>query len=319
MNWRKIILSAFAAFLMLCLTACGGAKQVTKNGFWFDTYVTMTVYGSEETIEKAVGICEHYDLLLDRFDERSDIFKINNAHGASVTVDKDTAEIIALGLYYSELSDGIFDITCGAETSLWNFNDENAIIPDEQTRNNAVKLVDYTQVKIDGCSVTVPDGVQLDLGGIAKGYVADKIVEMLKENGVSNALLSLGGNIYSMGSKSGENWRIGIKSPDGGFAGVYAPDKDISVVTSGDYERYFIRDGIRYHHILDLKNAMPAQTDVRSVTILSPSSAKCDALSTICFVLGSERATELIKSMDDTEAIFILADGSMIQTRNVLK
>lgn len=321
---NKIISVLMCVVILLAVmtnTACTMPEQPQSvEGFYFDTYISVTIYGgNKKTLDKVLDICSRYDSLLDKYDKNSDIYKINNSDGHKVSVDPDVIEIIELGLYYSEISGGVFDITCGSATSLWDFNAEKPEIPDENARNQAVKLIDYTAVEIIGNEVFVPNGVQLDLGGIAKGFVADKIAEFLEKSGVEDALIDLGGNIYALGDKLGASWRIGIKAPDNsGYIGTVETSAKTSIVTSGDYERCFVIDSVRYHHILDLKTAMPAITDIRSVTIISESSAQGDALSTICFVLGYEKASDLLAQIDGAEAVFVLDDGTVVETASIL-
>ena len=162
----------------------------------------------------------------------------------------------------------------------------------------------------------------MDLGGIAKGYTADKVKEFLMEEDVDSAIINLGGNILAFGGKPSENgeilpFQIGVSEPtDRENAGImgYFTARDASVVTSGNYERYFEEGGVRYHHILDSETGYPAETGLDSVTILSEKSVDGDALSTTCFVLGLERAMELIESIPDTEAVFITSDGETVMT-----
>ena len=319
-RWCSVLLISALILSLAVLPSCTMPQSsISRSGFYFDTYISVTVFGDEETLDGVFELCAKYDRLLDRYDENSDIYKINNSHGTEVEVAPEVLEIINLAIYYSQMSEGVFDLTCGSATILWDFNSENAKIPDEQARNDAVKLIDYTSVKVNENKVFVPDGVQLDLGGIAKGFVADKIVEFLVENGVEDALIDLGGNILALGDKNGSPWRIGIKYPDSSdYVGAVKSSERMSVVTSGDYERYFEIDSVRYHHILDTDTAMPAVTDVRSVTILSQSSAQGDALSTICFILGYEAASELVSGIDGVEAVFVLDDGRVIQTADIL-
>lgn len=315
---KKIAALILCAALVLCvITGCTNeAVPLSAQGFYFNTYIKITVYSDDEAVlDGAVDICEKLDRLLDKNKETSDIYRINHAHGQPVEVDKLTADVIEKGMYYSELSGGIFDITCGSATALWDFTSGSDIIPDEDARNAAAALIDYRNVVIDNNTVAVPDGVMLDLGGIAKGYAADMITEYFEQNGVRDALISLGGNVCTMGDKQGRPWQIGIQSPySSQQLDVIEISGKRSVVSSGDYERCFEKDGVRYHHILDLATAMPAQSDIRSVTILSESSVMGDALSTICFILGYQRANELIEKTEGVEAIFALSDGSVIYT-----
>lgn len=209
---------------------------------------------------------------------------------------------------------GKFDITL-LPVSLWDFNGENPRVPDEAELKEALKYVDYTLVKVEGNSVTVPKGVQIDLGAIAKGYIADKMAEYLKKEGVSSAILDLGGNIYALGDKRGENWKIGIRSPfDPGEQIGYTEVKDKTVVTSGVYERCFKKDGKLYHHILNTENGMPVDNGVASVTIIAQSSADADALSTLCFALGKDKGLEVLNNTEGVCGIFVMTGGEIFKS-----
>ena len=175
-------------------------------------------------------------------------------------------------------------------------------------------MVDYRNLSIDGRIVTLKKG-SVDLGGIAKGYIADRVAAVLKEQGVRSALVDLGGNIVTVGNKAGQPFRIGIKDPaDPASLCAVLDGQDVSIVTSGIYERGFDQDGVRYHHLLDPATGMPVQNTLASVTVVCKNSADADALSTACFVMGEEQGIALIESLSDTEALFIRRDGEIRST-----
>lgn len=321
MTLRKLVSLALILLTLISLSACGEEACLTQTGFYFDTIVTISVYDGEreDALAQAIELCRYYDVLLDRNDPVGDIYAINHAGGAPVMVCEDTAELIALGLEYSAMSGGLFDITCGAVTSLWDFSAENPQLPSQDKLAAALATVDYTCVRLDGCTVTVPAGCMIELGGIAKGFIADKLNEMLDSFGVTKAIINLGGNIYAKGSsQDGEPWRIGVQSPfDQSEYACIAELDDCSAVTSGTYQRCFELDGTRYHHILSTQTGMPVDSDLASATIIARSSASCDALSTICMLLGYEQARTLIDSTEGVQAIFVLSDGTVIHTDGV--
>ena len=188
-------------------------------------------------------------------------------------------------------------------------------MPDAGAISAALARVDWTKVSVDGNVVTLPAGMGLDLGGIAKGYIADKLREYLSENGVDSALINLGGNVLTLGGKpDGSNFTIGVQKPFGQNSDILGACrlKGMSVVTSGIYERYFVEDDRLYHHILDTKTGYPVENELYSVTIISPTSTDGDALSTICFAFGSEDGMALIETLDGIECVYCLSDGTLL-------
>ena len=248
--------------------------------------------------------------------ETSEISKINNADGEPVSVSDDTAELIEKGIEYGEISGGLFDITIAPASGLWNFTDnEDKTLPDPDELAEAVSHIDYRCVHVDGNTVVLTDPeAQIDLGGIAKGYIADRLKEYLEGEGIEHALIDLGGNMLALGGRyDGTDFRIGLQKPfaETGTAMAALSINDQSVVTSGDYERYFEKDGVIYHHILAPSTGYPVQNDLDQVTIISERSVDGDALSTTCFAMGLEDGMELIRSLDGVEAIFVTKDGEI--------
>lgn len=286
-------------------------------GFYFDTVITLTAYCDESLLKEALERCEYYENTLSKTIEGSDVWNINHAEGQPVTVSDDTIKLLEMALRVSELSDGAFDVTIAPVTALWDFTGGTTVLPDADAIAEAIELVDYTKVQIDGNQVTIPAGHMIDLGGIAKGYIADELSAFLREKGVQSAMLNLGGNVITIGTKpDGTAWRIGIQNPQGSRDDSILAISvvDSTVVTSGNYERYFELDGVRYHHLLDPKTGYPANNGLASVTILTESSMYADALSTASFVLGLDAGRELINSLDGVEAIFITNDLEIFYT-----
>ena len=288
-------------------------------------------------ITDAFKVCTEYENMLSKTREGSDIDRINKAGGVPVTVRDETIEVIKKGIRFGELSGGAFDITIGKATDLWDFHDgegghEGGTIPDSEALISAVSHINYKNINIDGNKVGLSDPeTEINLGGIAKGYIADKVAEYLESRGVVSAIVDLGGNIVAMGGKSPQlvvsvddagdatdeqaEFKVGIKDPvaeDGSLLGI-VPCKNKTVVTSGTYERYFEKDGVKYHHILDVSTGYPVDTDVLSVTIISDrgNSADCDGLSTTCLALGMEKGMELVRSLEGFEAVFVDIDGNV--------
>ncbi|GHU41274.1 FAD:protein FMN transferase [Clostridia bacterium] len=312
--------------LILCLislSSCQGNfsrntdSPITKTGFFFDTVIQITIYDrSQETLlDDCMDMAAKYEHLFSRTVTDSDTYRINQAKGSPVTVSADTINILQIAANYSRLSGGAFDLSIGAVSSLWDFKSGKGILPNPEDVARATETVSSLQIHILGDSVTLdnPDA-QLDLGAIAKGYVADRMKDYLLSKGLSEGIINLGGNVLALGAKKdGSAYRIGIQKPFApeGTSMLVVEVTDQTVVTSGVYERYFEKDGVIYHHILDPKTGYPISNDLLAVTIICPLSVDGDCLSTTCFALGLEKGMELIESLPDTEAIFVKTDESL--------
>lgn len=284
------------------------------TGTYFDTVVQLEVWGADtEIMDHCKELCENYEQLLSTTIETSEISKINQAAGQPVEISDETADLIQKGIEYSKLSGGKFDITIASASELWDFHDNgNETIPTEEQLKEAVSHINYKNIELDHNTVTLKDPeAKIDLGGIAKGYIADKLKEYLQSEGIEHAWLNLGGNVLTLGNKpDGSSFRIGLQKPfsqSGEILGIL-PVSDQSVVTSGNYERYFEKDGVIYHHILDPSTGYPIQNNLYQVTVISDQSVDGDALSTTCYALGLEVGMKLIQSLDGVEAIFVTDD-----------
>ena len=329
---RLIILTTL---ILILLAGCDSNKKennntgapISKNAFKLNTVISITIYDSqdESLLDGAMAICDKYEQIYSRTLETSELYRLN--HGLLQTVKEkqntflisdELADILEAGLYYSNLSNGAFDITVAPITSLWNFISTNSVVPNKQTIEKALEAVGYRYMSLDGNTVTFEKNkMGIDLGAIAKGYIADRIKDYLLEQGVKSAMINLGGNVLAVGVKpAGKAFKIGIQKPFADRNEIVATMeiKDMSVVSSGIYERYFIKDGILYHHILDPTTGYSYQNNLISVTIISPKSVDGDGLSTSCFALGLEKGMELIESLEDTYAIFITEDYSLHYT-----
>ena len=297
-------------------TALADAETSSITLFVFDTVVQISAQCSKELLDSVSERCTYFENKFSRTIEGSDIWNINNARGATVEVASETAECIKAALEYAEASGGLFDITIGAVSSLWDFVE--GVKPTDDAIAAALPHVGYGCVEVEGNKVTLSDpDAMLDLGGIAKGYICDDLVRMLFEGGCSNASLSLGGNVYVMGmSFDGDEWNVGVQDPNGEADTVIAtiPATDVSLVTSGLYERYFEQDGVRYYHILDPKTGYPVKTDLESASIRCESSTTADAYSTILFLLGHDAAKSLVDADDRFEAVFVDDAGNVTQS-----
>jgi len=319
--WIKRMCLLVGCVFLTAVSGCSTEKtpeKVSKTGFYLDTIITVSAYGTDAAVvEGAVNLCGDYEKILSKTIAGSDVWNINHAQGRAVEVSEDTAQIIAMANRVSEMTGGIFDITVAPAVALWDFTGNSAALPEASALEEAVKLIDYTKIQIDGNTVTLPNGMAIDLGGIAKGYIADRVVDYLRENGVESALVNLGGNVVTLGEKPEGVWKIGIQDPqsDSSEAKLMITGNDLSIVTSGVYERGFTLDGVRYHHILDTKTGWPVQNGVASLTILTEKSFLADALSTAVFVLGVEDGLDFVNAYDGVEAIFITDDGTCHYSR----
>jgi len=275
-------------------------------------------------LDEAFKLCEEYEALFSITVEGSDVWRINHAGGEPVTVDPRTIELIKSGLEFGELTDGMFDITIGRLSRLWDFSriGDNTLslepfVPSEAELEAARLTVDHRQVRIAGDTVQLIDmDAWIDLGAIAKGYIGDKVAEFLTERGVDGALINLGGDVITVGNRSNGNpWRIALQKPygdEGERLGVFEVT-GLSVISSGIYERQFVKDGIRYHHILDPNTGLPVSSDVVSATVLSSSALVGEGLSTAAVLMGSERVQELFdRAPGFVGAALVLEDGEVL-------
>ncbi|MBQ6236547.1 MAG: FAD:protein FMN transferase [Clostridia bacterium] len=305
---------AFLCLLVLLLPVLGCRAETAHSaaGIACDTVVTITAYAPQETVDGTLRICADYEALLSKTVEGSDVWNLNHAAGKPIEVHPETADLLRLAVEIGEASGGAFDVTIAPVSALWDFTADDPVLPDPEALRSAAACVDYRNIAIDGNTVTLQNGAEIDLGGIAKGYIADRVAEYLRGQGVTSACINMGGNVLTIGTKpDGSLWTIGIRDPNG------TPEQSAevlklggaAVVTSGNYERFFVLDGVRYHHILDPKTGMPASNGLASVTIIGTRSDLCDALSTACFVLG-EQGSKPILDRYGIQAIFLYGDGS---------
>ena len=314
-------LSAVLTASALLLTGCSGAKSSTQTDqdltytdMLFDTVIKIQILdpADESILDGLKKLCEKYDTMFSATNTDSELYKLNHANGQPFTVSSETANLIQEGIHYSELSGGAFDLTIEPVSALWDFKADKPTVPSSDAIAQAVSHVDYTKVDIQDNTVTLEDPeAGIDLGAIAKGYIADQVKTYLKKQGIKHAIINLGGNVDVIGTKpDGSKYNIGIQKPfdESGEAITSIQLKDQTVVTSGIYERYFKKNGKLYHHILDPRTGYPCENNLYSVSIITDSSTKADALSTTCFLLGYEKGMELIQSMDGVEAIFITDD-----------
>lgn len=327
MKLRQVFLFIFVFCLFMILCGCQSRfpKKETLTDFYLNTVVSVTIYepidatySAKTLCEKCMEMTEDYEQLFSKTIENSDIWNINHSSGKPVTVSSETIDLLQTALFYAEQSEGLVDPTIGSLSSLWNFSENKETVPSDAEIQNALSHVNYKTINIEDSQVYMSDpDAQIDLGFIAKGYIADKLKEYLCSQGVKSAIINLGGNVQTIGAKpDNTSYNIGIQKPFAapGTALLSVSIKDKSVVSSGNYERCFWVDDVLYHHILSTKNGYPVANDLSQVTIISDSSAKGDALSTLCYILGYEEGYKYINSLSNTEAVFVLSDGTIHKT-----
>lgn len=328
---------ALLATLLIIITQTGcnsnsDIEPVTRDNYFLDTTCSVSVYqidgGLDEdkanaAITKAYDRCRELDKLLSNKTDSSDVTKVNRSGGAWVMVGKDAATVIKEGLRYGKLSGGAFDITIGRVTDLWDFHADKPKLPDEAKLQEALRHVDYRNVEVDGNRIRLLDPeAKIDLGGIAKGYVGDEMRKVLKKEGVTSAVINLGGNIVTVGTKpDGSKYTIGIEKPFSDRQEIIGRTHigEGTVVTSGIYERQFEYKGKRYHHILSPKTGYPVDTDLEAVSLVTVknSSMDTDAMSTICLMKGTKAAKKFIDSQKGIEATFYGKDNKTSTTEGM--
>lgn len=315
---RRQLLRLVAGIAATTLVGCTESEeQRSATTFNFDTVCAIAGVMSQEVLDESVALCDKFEQLLSRTIATSDVGRINAAGGEPVEVDAITADVIERALGYCEESDGLFDITIGAVSELWDF--AAGVVPSEQAVAEALPHVGWRGVQVEGRTVRLLDPrARIDLGGIAKGYIADALIDLLVERGVSSASVNLGGNVAVLGAKpNGQPWMVGVRDPaDEGGTKVVAKLRMTggSMVTSGLYERSFERDGQRYWHILDPRTGLPVQTDLISASIYSERSIDGDGYTKPLFMWGADEALRHLAEKPQLQALLITMDGDIRTT-----
>lgn len=335
-----LMLIAMLTILAGCSgTGTSGVEPVMEDGYYLDTVCSISIYRmadaqgevkdaadmseeAEAAISEAFDFCSELESKISRTRKDSDISRLNSAKGEWVDVSEDTRELIQKGMEYSHLSDGGFDITVGGVTEQWDFHaaEGEARIPDAEALAEAVTHINYRNIAIEGNRVKLTDPeTKLDLGGIAKGWIGDRMTELLESKGVISAVINLGGNVICVGGKTDEDdFVIGVETPFSDRKEIIGKiaARDKTLVTSGVYERQIEVDGKRYHHILDTETGWPVNTDLDAVTLIADKghSADIDALSTICLIKGADEGMEFIEKQDGVEGVFVLSNGDIRTT-----
>jgi FAD:protein FMN transferase len=308
----------------LALPQGAGAAWINRTEAIMGTRVYVELWSEDpvrgdEAIEAVMADMRRIDELMSHYKPTSQLSQINErANSEPVQVDKELFDLIKLSTYYSQITEGAFDITTASVGYLYDFR--NHVHPTEEQIQKALPAINWRNMLLDETHHTVRfehPGMRIDLGGIGKGYAVDRGIDILKARGFTRALVTAGGDSRIIGDRMGRPWLIAIQNPDDPQKVVTRiPLTDSAVSTSGDYERYFIEDGVRYHHIIDPHTGHSA-SKVRSATILAPTATQTDGMSKTAFVLGAEKTLEIINRMKDFDAVFVTPDGKMIYSNGL--
>lgn len=315
---KKLILLLISLCILFSSCSFIPDKTETKTVFAMDTVMTISAYGNNAKIalKEAEKEIFRLDKAFRRKDKNSEIYKINQG---SAEVSADTLKVIKSALEICEKTDGCFDISIAPVMDLWGFYEKDYHVPTDSELNTELQKVNYKNINVKNNIVTVKDGTQLDLGGIAKGYLSDRIIEIYRKYDVDYGLISLGGNVMTYGKKpNGDKWNVAIQNPDDEkeYSRVLSVDEK-AVVTSGGYQRYFEQNGVIYHHIINPKTGFPAKSGVKSVTVVADSGTTADGLSTALFVMGVEKGIDYWQKNGGFDAVFITDNDEIYVTKGL--
>lgn len=317
---KKYFISAMLSALLF-LTGCSAESSpepVQGTFFAMDTMMDFTIYGESGLINQSESLIASLESLVSVTDADSELYAINQTGSGMLT--EEASSLMKQALEICRRTDGALDLSIYPIVRAWGFTTGSYQVPDEAEIQALLPLVDYRKIQYDAATgtVTLPEGMEIDLGSVAKGYAGQLAAQMLREHGVQSALLNLGGNVQTVGAKpDGSPWQIGIKDPQGEDAMMVLSVEDQAVVTSGGYERYFEQDGQTYWHIMDPSTGHPADSGLISVTIVGDEGVVCDGLSTALFVMGLEKAADLWAQSGDFEAVFVTASGEVYITEGL--
>lgn len=294
------------------------STPLIRNVFAMNTYNTFTVYDDvpEAVLQSAESRLEKLENLWSVTDEKSEIYAVNHANGQPVIISESTADLLRFALKMSDETDGSLDITTYPLLKAWGFTTNSYQVPTDEQIAQLLSYIGYDKVILSGNSVTLLPGMEIDFGAVGKGYACDLVTQEMKAQGVTSAIISLGGNIGAIGSKpDGTDWKISLRHPINDDSLGILSLSDVSVVTSGAYERYFDdKDGKRYGHILNPSTGKPAESDLVSVTVIGKEGKICDALSTAFYVMGRSAAEEYYREHVDIELLLFTEDGEIYLT-----
>lgn len=323
---KKIVSIVLAGCLVVGLAACSqqreeGQTPDTRDFFAMNTYIRLEAYGNgaADALALAQARIEELEGLWSVTDEVSEIYALNHSGGQPVSVRDDTAAVVSFALEMAEETAGALEPTIYPVLTAWGFTTDEHRVPSQEEIDGLLASVDYRRVSVNGNTIQMEPGMMLDLGAVGKGYASDKVEELLRAEGVTSALLDLGGNIVMIGSRpDGSDWRLGLQSPfENDTVGVLTAS-DCAVVTSGNYENFFTADdGTIYGHIIDPATGYPVNNDLASVTIVAKDGKLCDALSTSLFVMGTDGAIEYWREHPTFEMILITQEHQVLVTEGL--
>ena len=318
--------SALCLAAFLCLAAPAQAEWVRRvtDGI-MGTRIIVELWSDDEgkanrAIDALLDEMRHIDESMSTFKPTSEISQVNaKAADGPMKISKELFDLLTTAKEYSVITDGAFDITYASVGYMYDFRKH--VHPDQAQIDKALPAVDYRHVLLDPVNQSVQfsrKGVRIDLGGIAKGYSVDRGIDVLKSFGITRAYVSAGGDSRIIGDRFGKPWVVGVRDPRKGEGEVIAriPLVDAAISTSGDYERFFEENGVRYHHIIDPHTGHSA-SKVRSATVIGPYATRTDGLSKTAFVLGPEKAMEIYNRLDDIDAIIVKLDGTVIYSKGM--
>ena len=319
---NRLICLVLSLVLIIFLTGCQGAPLGSKTDEFFalDTVINLTAYADnpEACIEAGKAEIKRLESLLSVTKKDSDIFKINNSEGEEIKVSAETYQLLEKALEISSLTSGKFDPTLRNLSSLWGFGTENAHVPTQSEIDNSIKTVGIENIVLSKNKVKLLNNTKIDLGGIAKGYIADIAAEAMINAGMSYGIINLGGNVRTVDAKQDKApWKIGVKYPDANSHFLIIECEDISIVTSGGYQRKFNQNSKTYHHILNPETGYPADSDIKSVTVIGKDGTLCDGLSTALFVGGSEFSKELCQDNKSFDIIILTENDEILASENL--
>ena len=318
-NFKQLLVLFLCAFIIIAGSGCDKSPDAEPVSFFaMDTYIQLDVRGNSFAADEIKDEILSVESLLSPTDENSDIYKLNQS--GSAVVDDVTASVLDEALHYCRETDGALDITVYPVICEWGFINGNYKIPKQEKIDEMLQFVDYNKVSAVGSQVKLENGVQIDMGAVAKGFAADSAVKILDKNSVSSAILNLGGTVAAYGKKSDKQpWKVGIADPENSadYMGYLQCENKI-IATSGSYERYFEgEDGKTYSHIIDPATGQPVDNGILSVTVISDSGVRCDCLSTALFVMGLDKAVAYQNNHNDFDFVILTDDGKAYVTSGI--
>ncbi len=318
-NRIKLCEMALICLILMTCTGCGKTpvpEKETAEIFAMDTIMDLTVYGgsASELLTEARQLVQKYEGLFSVNIKTSDVAKLNQSAGRPVQVSPETYELIQKSIGITKETEGLFDISIYPLVRAWGFTKGEYRVPEPEELRRLLEKVDASKIQLGPDNkVTLAEGMEIDLGGIAKGYLSQKLTELFREGGAQAAVVSLGGNVQTFGKKpDGAPFMVGITDPSDGtslLGTVQVGEK--AVITSGSYQRYFEKDGKVYHHIIDKRTGAPAQSDLTSVTVIGEDGVTADSLATALFVMGKERAVQFAASHSEIQLVLVDTESSI--------